>query len=227
MERKVTEKNLKKNIIYFWAHRKEHPYFEMTVALYVSIISFILIMIGNFFISFPKVCLIVFLAPVYEEFLKFGAYFMFIVFYTDYKVSKNDKKGISAIYFLFIFLLLMLLCAIGDMMNPANTVSDFVFIFLQQFSGHFAFVVIGTVFLMYYYIKEIEKRLLAVLIIFSLILSITLHSITNQIYQKIYIGYSINNIVISQSIYLVVLSIVSLIFLLVFIRYKGKKLTKN
>lgn len=159
----------------------------ISFSLVVFIISF----------YFESIYQVVILAPIYEEFLKFSLFYCFIISYI------NGSKVSSARVFI-VFILLLMVFAVGDILNPMNN-SDSLFLILKSFISHFGFTVIGGMVFVFLYKYSIRLG-----IILALFTSISLHSIANYLFYLD--GF--------QNLYCLFIGLIGIILLVKFIGYK-------
>lgn len=213
----------KVRLINFWKHRHEYPFFHQLFSLYMLVISFIVFVVGYFILQITETSGSLIIAPFGEELLKFSLLFLVIVFYTDYKISKDKRSKNLFKNNLLFFLLLLLVITGAEVFSPLNVhMSNILLLFIKQFCGHFAFTVVGSMYFAYFYSKALRKVLLVLFVITSLVISIILHSIANQMSWNVSMGAQLENLGVSQDIYISVLLIFSLILLMLFMKFKGK-----
>ena len=153
-----------------------------------------------FFISFPfgnNPLKVILLAPIYEEFLQFSLFYCFIISYI------NDSK-VSATRVFIVFIILSMVFAVGDMLNPMNN-SDSLFLILKSFISHFGFTVIGGMVFVFLYKYSIRLG-----IILALFTSISLHSIANYLFYLD--GF--------QNLYCLFIGLIGIILMVKFIGYR-------
>jgi hypothetical protein len=172
----------------------------------------------------------VFIFPLAEEILKFSLLFPVYYLLNIYKQKREEIAVKGALNQLILFILVIFILApIGDILNPTNTGSLTINMYIKQMLGHFAFTVIGISFIGFLYNPKTTKYYKALLMITSLFISILLHSIANQYGNHVAIGSFLESNNLSQNSYIMILTIISLILfgLFFYSRLKNKKVYQN
>jgi hypothetical protein len=138
--------------------------------------------------------------------------------------KQNASKVFSFDALVFFFLVIMMFTSTEVFIPINNNFSGLTifYLFVKKYCGHFAFAVIGSMLLGYFYQRGLRKKIVYGLIGGSLAISVFLHSLVNQIGLGIGLGPLLEDGGVSQELFISFLFVLACVFLVAFLVWKGK-----
>jgi hypothetical protein len=167
------------------------------------------------------------LAPVGEELVKSSVFMLFIVSFVEYRATREKNSKMLSFDALVFFVLLVFVFTYMEVFSPGNPLAgtELLFLFVKKFCGHFALTVVGCMVLGGLYQRDLQKRTVMLVISASLVVSMVLHSLVNQMGLGIYLGAMLHGV--SQDMMLGGLSGLSIVLLVLFLVLKGREKNGN